>query len=32
MDKKVLNLKELNRDEAIEVFERYKDQKDKIEY
>ena len=32
MDKKVLNLKSLNREEAIEVFKQYKEQKDKIEY
>ena len=32
MNKKVLNLKSMNRDEAIEVFERYKKQEDKIEY
>lgn len=32
VDKKVLNLKSLNRDEAIEVFERYKNDKDKIQY
>ena len=31
-DKKVLNLKSLNREEAIEVFERYKQSDDKIEY
>ena len=31
-DKKVLKLKELNRDEAIEVFERYEEDKDKIVY
>ena len=32
MDKKVLNLKSMNREEAIEVFNRYKEQKNKIEY
>ena len=32
VDKKILNLKSLNRDEAIEVFERYKNDKDKIQY
>ena len=32
MDKKVLNLKSMNREEAIEVFDRYKEQKNKIEY
>ena len=31
-DKKVLNLKSMNRDEAIEVFKRYEEEKDKIEY
>ena len=31
-DKKTLNLKLLNREEAIEVFNRYKEDKDKIEY
>ena len=31
-DKKVLNLKSLNRDEAIEVFKRYEEDKDKIVY
>ena len=31
-DKKVLNLKSLNRDEAIKVFERYENEKDKIQY
>jgi len=31
-DKKVLDLKSMNRDEAIEVFERYKKEKDKIVY
>ncbi len=32
MDKKVLNLKSMNREEAIKVFDEYKAQKDKIEY
>ena len=32
MDKKVLNLKSMNREEAIEVFNRYKEQRNKIEY
>lgn len=32
VDKKVLNLKSLNREEAIEVFERYKEDEDKIKY
>ncbi len=31
-DKKVLNLKSMNRDEAIEVFKRYEEDKDKIVY
>ena len=31
-DKKVLNLKSMNRDEAIEVFKRYQEDKDKIVY
>ena len=31
-NKDVLNLKELNREEAIKVFERYMDNNDKIEY
>ncbi len=31
-DKKVLNLKSINREEAIEVFERYQKDKDKIKY
>lgn len=31
-DKKVLNLKSLNRNEAIEVFKRYEEDKDKIMY
>ncbi|MBR6113238.1 MAG: nucleoside deaminase [Bacilli bacterium] len=31
-DKKVLNLKSLNRDEALEVFKRYEEDKDKIVY
>ncbi len=31
-DKKVLNLKSMNRDEAIEVFKRYQEDKDKIIY
>ena len=31
-DKKVLNLKSLNRDDAIEVFKRYEEDKDKIMY
>ena len=32
VDKKVLNLKSINREEAIEVFERYKESEDKITY
>jgi tRNA(Arg) A34 adenosine deaminase TadA len=32
MNKRVLNLKSMNRDDAIEVFKRYKEQEDKIEY
>ena len=32
VDKKVLNLKSMNRDEALEVFERYKEDEDKIIY
>ena len=32
MDKKVLNLKSMNRDEALEVFKRYEEDKDKIQY
>jgi tRNA(Arg) A34 adenosine deaminase TadA len=31
-DKKVLNLKSLNREEALEVFKRYEEDKDKIVY
>lgn len=31
-DKKVLNLKSMNRAEAIKVFERYEEDKDKITY
>ena len=31
-DKKVLNLKELNREEALEVFKKYNEDKDKITY
>ena len=31
-NKKMLNLKELNREEAIEVFEQYKNDKNKVEY
>ena len=31
-DNKVLNLKQLNREEAIKVFETYKDNQNKIEY
>jgi len=31
-DKKVLNLKSMNRDEALEVFKRYQEDKDKIVY
>ena len=31
-DKKVLNLKSLNREEALEVFKRYNEDKDKIVY
>ena len=31
-DKKVLALKSMNRDEAIEVFKRYQEDKDKIVY
>lgn len=31
-DKKVLNLKSLDRKDAIKVFERYKEENDKIEY
>ena len=31
-DRKVLKLKSLNREEAIEVFKRYEEEKDKIEY
>ncbi len=31
-DKKVLELKSLNREEALEVFKRYQDDKDKIVY
>ena len=32
VDKKVLNLKSLDREEAIEVFERYKNDQQKIQY
>ena len=32
LDKKVLNLKSLDREEAIEVFERYKNKQQKIQY
>lgn len=32
MNKRVLNLKSMNRDDAIKVFDRYKEQDDKIEY
>ena len=32
MDKKVLNLKSMNREEALEVFKRYEEDKDKIQY
>ncbi len=32
MDKKVLNLKSMNREDAIKVFDEYKAQEDKIEY
>ena len=32
MDKQVLNLESMNRDEAIKVFEKYKAQENKIEY
>ena len=32
VDKKVLNLKSMNREEALEVFEQYKQDKDKIVY
>ena len=32
MDKKVLNLKSMNRDEALEVFKQYSEDKDKIQY
>ena len=31
-DESVLNLKSLNREEAIKVFDKYKEQEDKIEY
>ncbi len=31
-DKSILELNELNREEAIKVFERYMDNNDKIEY
>ena len=31
-DKKVLNLKSMNREEAIEVFKKYNENKDKITY
>ena len=31
-DKKVLNLKSMNREDAIKVFEQYKEDKDKIVY
>lgn len=32
IDKRVLNLKSLNREEAIEVFERYKNDEQRIKY
>ena len=32
VDKRVLNLKSMNREEALEVFEEYKKDKDKITY
>ena len=32
LDKKVLNLKSLDREEAIEVFERYKNERQKVQY
>ncbi len=32
MDKSILELNEMNREEAIKVFERYMDSNDKIEY
>ena len=32
MDKSVLNLKSMNREEAIKVFDRYKEQENRIEY
>jgi len=32
MDKKVLHLKSMNRDEALEVFKRYEEDKNKIQY
>ena len=32
LDKKVLNLKSLDREEAIEVFERYKNEQQKVQY
>ena len=32
MDKNVLNLKSMNREEALEVFKRYEEDKDKIQY
>ena len=32
MDKKVLNLKSMNREDALEVFKRYNEDKDKIQY
>lgn len=31
-NKRILNLKELNREEALEVFNKYKEDKDKITY
>jgi tRNA(Arg) A34 adenosine deaminase TadA len=31
-DKKVLNIREMNREEALEVFKRYEEDKDKITY
>ena len=31
-NKRMLNLKELNREEALEVFEKYKEDKDKVKY
>lgn len=31
-NKRILNLKEMNREEALEVFQRYEEEKDKIKY